>query len=1393
MMRWMRPAELAGADAAVGFDAVAEGTRHGLVPEVSHAIWERARADATESDGRWEQAQAARRFHEIAARVAARGGTLRPDAGRSSREPGPHAPAWRVGPRLEVGRITRYDYERAAPDAWDDALAAPVPGRDTRVAAEARAAEARHGVALADGPSVARREATPRPADEGDTGAVSRRGAAFLSGTSAVLASRHSATAAGEGDRHLATRRAGAFHLSAGALLASRDAASSAAVAQQRARDEDWELRVHAALAQDGGMPLSADLRARVEAVFGRDLSHVRLHTDAAAAEAARLLGARALTVGHHVYFAAGGFRPGTREGDQLLIHELTHVVQHARGALAGATDDAGLVRADDAVEREATAMERRASELADPGPATGMRSAGQPPAALADASASTRRARLGGSTSPARSIARKAGPPDLSTQTLLSTLLGRLDALVGHAPVLEILRRQVLRDRDSPPPETGELRRHAERLSDVLVAAEPALTSLATLKQPELYVPGVAVRISDRATFIEGQYAAAVTVAYSDVDPQNTQKAQADKAFGEFADYVVDETLGPDGIVREISQIMPLREEVVAARGRTGRAVLTRPADTMAGFAEPRHFGGLDAVLRRVLDNVRRSRRAGQDVGTQLRQLIEDTRSISALISALAAYEQFIYWSNELEDSVMGRGRPRALAHQYRDELDGILRAFESAQRQPPEQYYAQIQAAAASFDALIARKELKDAVQAIQDRLGTIATVHLIEKVIVITAAAAVTGGIAGEAVAGMTELGAAAGVAGFGAEVVAFTAVSRAGGSALGIPSENSAGKDLAINAITLGVLKGVNLVFARMFALGANASSFAKLGYRLGNLGVSATTLQILAEAQHEYEHDGQSMSGDDHARTALQNIVTIAALELGHFIVRAPGARGLGSLEAQLGKQLRALDAPRAEIATQLDALEARKIAPEQVDVLLGKIQSLYSRELQLLDAAAKRGVAEPVLRKAIAGYQAQIAAVELRLARAGVAGPKAGPQLFQQVRAGVVGFTAAGRPVIEKFYRDQGGTLGAGDKPGELVGTLPSGEKTYFLPDELVKEEQRTREQERKLEDRRKRALDRIAEAVGTDAAHHFESLPVERLEQLAQRPRATLGKLRLVAPDDLGKLLALSPPALDQLLGLEPAQLGTASKLPPDQLAKLCAVEGQGFANLARRPLSELQRVLALDPAGIRVLAGLKFGHVTELLGIAPSAEHLHACARLCDGFMRSGMTEKATVGRVVEMAEDRARLVLVAETFRTADLANERVIHGERVESHEVAQAIDFIRMKGGGGRFEFGPRGLKGVEGDYIPDGAKQRIQVSMKVFTTSDAQNVLQRADANAADIDVSRGPVELLTYTNASAARVYELARTPPPGEAAQRVFRRMTFVCRDGTLVFDSGRWQPPR
>ncbi len=85
------------------------------------------------------------------------------------------------------------------------------------------------------------------------------------------------------------------------------------------------------------GQSLASDTRKTMEAGFGHDFSSVRVHTDAAAAGSAEAVDALAYTVGSHVVFGSGQYRPQTWQGQGLLAHELAHVVQQQAGG-AGTT-----------------------------------------------------------------------------------------------------------------------------------------------------------------------------------------------------------------------------------------------------------------------------------------------------------------------------------------------------------------------------------------------------------------------------------------------------------------------------------------------------------------------------------------------------------------------------------------------------------------------------------------------------------------------------------------------------------------------------------------------------------------------------------------------------------------------------------------------------------------------------------------------------------------------------------------------------------------------------------------------------------------------------------------------------------------------------------------------
>ncbi|CAG0933333.1 hypothetical protein TFLX_03003 [Thermoflexales bacterium] len=89
---------------------------------------------------------------------------------------------------------------------------------------------------------------------------------------------------------------------------------------------DNLEQRI--AQSRGGGSPMPAETRAFMEPRFGSDFSSVRVHADGEAAQMNRDLSAQAFTLGQDIYMGAGKYDPGSGDGQRLLAHELTHVVQ---------------------------------------------------------------------------------------------------------------------------------------------------------------------------------------------------------------------------------------------------------------------------------------------------------------------------------------------------------------------------------------------------------------------------------------------------------------------------------------------------------------------------------------------------------------------------------------------------------------------------------------------------------------------------------------------------------------------------------------------------------------------------------------------------------------------------------------------------------------------------------------------------------------------------------------------------------------------------------------------------------------------------------------------------------------------------------------------------------
>ena len=80
--------------------------------------------------------------------------------------------------------------------------------------------------------------------------------------------------------------------------------------------------------ARGSGQTMPEQIRGSMEQAFGADFSGVKIHTDGQADNLNQSLQARAFTTGRDIFFRQGEFNPGSSNGQELLAHELTHVVQ---------------------------------------------------------------------------------------------------------------------------------------------------------------------------------------------------------------------------------------------------------------------------------------------------------------------------------------------------------------------------------------------------------------------------------------------------------------------------------------------------------------------------------------------------------------------------------------------------------------------------------------------------------------------------------------------------------------------------------------------------------------------------------------------------------------------------------------------------------------------------------------------------------------------------------------------------------------------------------------------------------------------------------------------------------------------------------------------------------
>jgi len=105
---------------------------------------------------------------------------------------------------------------------------------------------------------------------------------------------------------------------------------------------------------------LPNDVRGKMESSFGTDFSGVNIHQNSGKASN---IGALAYTQGSDVHFAPGQYNPGSQKGQELIGHELTHVVQQRQGRVKPTKQGKGMpINDNPSLEKEADEMGAKAS-----------------------------------------------------------------------------------------------------------------------------------------------------------------------------------------------------------------------------------------------------------------------------------------------------------------------------------------------------------------------------------------------------------------------------------------------------------------------------------------------------------------------------------------------------------------------------------------------------------------------------------------------------------------------------------------------------------------------------------------------------------------------------------------------------------------------------------------------------------------------------------------------------------------------------------------------------------------------------------------------------------------------------------------------------------------------
>jgi hypothetical protein len=131
----------------------------------------------------------------------------------------------------------------------------------------------------------------------------------------------------------------------------------------QRSADGSFELDDDTAgrinRERGGGQPLDGTVQKQMGESMGHDFSGVRVHTGSESDALNEQLSARAFTTGQDIFVRSGDYNPASSSGQELLAHELAHVVQQGTGRVSGGGGGMTVRPPGDSFEQQADSTSR--------------------------------------------------------------------------------------------------------------------------------------------------------------------------------------------------------------------------------------------------------------------------------------------------------------------------------------------------------------------------------------------------------------------------------------------------------------------------------------------------------------------------------------------------------------------------------------------------------------------------------------------------------------------------------------------------------------------------------------------------------------------------------------------------------------------------------------------------------------------------------------------------------------------------------------------------------------------------------------------------------------------------------------------------------------------------